>query len=254
MTPAARAAVRAVVTACAASVALSGLAGCYVDVGALRQQTHEYSVPGQVHALVVHSHVGGVHVTGSGSGPVVVTEHLTFRHAAPVTTHRVSAGTLTLGNSCPALETCSVRYDIRVPRTLAVRITDNVGTILLRSLSGPVTAHTNAGGIDLDSLSGPVEATGRAGTILGRDVSSARVTLSMSAGRIDVTFSAPPESLTATMVAGPVSLRVPGTVPYAVSVHASVGRTRVSVTRSPASPHVITASTTTGTVTIAPAP
>ena len=85
-------------------------------------------------------------------------------------------------------------------------------------------------------------------------MSSARVTLSMSAGRIDVTFSAPPVSLTATNIAGPVSLRVPGGVPYAVRAHASVGSTRVSVTRSPASPHVITASTTTGTVTITAAP
>jgi hypothetical protein len=60
--------------------------------------------------------VGGVHVIGGNSGKVSVTEHISFRHTVPVTTHRTAAGILTLDSNCPALETCSVGYDIGVPR------------------------------------------------------------------------------------------------------------------------------------------
>ena len=235
-------------------VAVSTLGGCFVDVGALQQRTHSYSVSGEVQALAVHAHVGGVHITGADSGRIVVTEHLTFRHTAPRTTHHATAGTLTMDSHCPALETCSVGYDITMPRAMTIRVDDNVGTIRLESLSGQVTAHTNAGNIDLGLVSGPVVVTSHAGSILGQNVSSASVTLRLSAGRIDVTFSAPPERLMATATTGSVLLRLPGNVAYAVDARAAVGATRVSVARNPASPHHITAETTTGSVTIEPAP
>ena len=245
---------RLAAVALAAGVAMPLLGGCYVDVGALQQRTRSYSVRGPVQALAVNAHVGGVRVTGGDSGQVLVTEHLNFRHKAPVTTHGSAGGTLTLNSTCPARETCSVRYDITVPRATAVRITDSVGTIRLDSLSGTVIAHTNVGHVDLGSVSGPVEVTGHAGSIVGRNVSSPRSTLRLSAGRIDVTFSVPPASVSATAFAGTVSLRVPGDATYAVHASRSVGSLRVSVTRNAASPHVITARVTTGSVIIEPAP
>jgi hypothetical protein len=150
----ARRTVRTAVVVLAGLVAVSVLAGCAVDVGALQHRTSSYSLSGQLRTLVVNAHVGGVHVTGSDAGKVSVTERISFRGTAPSTTHRAAAGTVTLDSSCPALETCTVGYDITVPRTMTVRVTSNVGEIRLRSLSGQVTAHTNAGNIDLGSVSG----------------------------------------------------------------------------------------------------
>src|ERR1039457_5501197 len=71
-------------------VAMSALAGCYVDVGALQHRTSRYLVSGLVQTLVVNDHVGSVHVIGGDSGRVSVTEH------------RASAGTLPLDSRCPA--------------------------------------------------------------------------------------------------------------------------------------------------------
>jgi hypothetical protein len=250
----ARLAVRAAASVLAGGLAASALAGCYVSVGALQHRTRSYSVAGQVRTVVVNDQVGGIQVTGGSSGTDSVTEHISFKHTAPVSTHRATAGTLVLDSNCPALETCSIGYDITVPRAITIRVDDSVGTIRLDSLSGQVTAHTNAGDIDLGSVSGPVEASGHVGSILGQDVSSADATLRLSAGQIDVTFAAVPASITATVTVGSVTLSVPGGVPYAVNATASVGSIQVRVTRSPASPHVITASTRTGSVTIQPAP
>lgn len=249
-----RAAGLAAAAALAAGLAASLLAGCYVSVGSLQHRTRQYSVSAPVQTLVVNAHVGSVHVTGGGSGRVSVTENITFRHEMPVTTHRASAGTLTLDSKCPALETCGVSYEITVPRAMTVQVTDNVGTISLESLSGDVTAHTNVGTIKLGSVSGPVEVTGNTGSILGQDVSSAHVTLRVSVGKIEVTFSAAPASVSAVSSVGSVTLRVPGTLPYAVTAHASTGSTQVTVSRDPSSSHTITATTKTGSITVEPAP
>jgi DUF4097 and DUF4098 domain-containing protein YvlB len=83
---------------------------------------------------------------------------------------------------------------------------------------------------------------------------SVHATLRLSAGRIDVTFLAVPTAITATTDVGSVTLRLPGNVPYAIKTSASVGSTAVSVTRNPASPHSITVSTRTGSITIEPEP
>lgn len=246
----ARTAIRAAIAVLAGTAALSALAACSVEFGALQHRTTSYSLPGQLRTLVVNAHTGGVHVAGGDSGQVSVTEHIAFRGTAPGTVHRTAGGALTLDSSCPALETCTVSYDIIVPRAMTVGVTSDVGDIRLRSLSGPVTAHANVGDITLNSVSGPVEATGHAVSIRGQDVSSPRATLRASAGTIDVAFSAAPAMVTATSEIGSVTLHVPGGVPYNVTTNVGAGSAHVSVTRSPASPHVITASTRAGWVTI----
>jgi len=233
-------------------MAVSALAGCS-GAGPLQHRTRDYRVGGPVQALVVHGHVGGIRVSGGDGGEVSVTERLRFRGTAPVTTHRVTAGVLTLDSHCPALKGCGVGYDITVPSATAVSVSDNVGTITLRSLSGRLTAHTDAGDINLTSVSGPVEVTGHAGQILGQDVSAPRAVMRLSAGRIDITCSAAPASLTAVSTVGSVTLRVPGGVSYAVHASTVVGSTHVTVPSSPSSPHVITATVTTGAVTVEPA-
>jgi hypothetical protein len=248
-----RTAIRAAIAVLAGTAAVSALAACSVDFGALQHRTSSYSLPGQVRTLVVNAHAGGVHVTGSDSGQVSVTEHIAFRGTAPGTTHRTAAGALTLDSSCPALETCTVSYDITVPRAMTVGVTSDVGDIQLRSLSGQVTAHVGVGDIILGSVSGPVEATGHAVSIRGQDVSSPRAILRSSAGSIDVSFSAAPATVTATSDIGSVTLHVPGSVPYNVTTDVRAGSAHVGVTRSAASPHAITASTRAGWVTIEPA-
>jgi Toastrack DUF4097 len=249
-----RVAMRAAALVLTMGLAAAALTGCYVSVGSLQQRTRSYGVSARVHTLVVHGHVGRIEVTGGSSGTISVTERLSFRHTAPVATHKVTAGTLILDSNCPALESCSVGSDISVPRALAVQVVDNVGTVRLHGLTGPVTAQTSSGTIELDSVSGPVRVSTHAGQILGQDVSSEQAILRLSAGRIDMTFSAAPTVLSATATAGSVTLRVPRGVAYSVHAGTTVGSTVVSVTRSAGSPHVITADTTTGSITIEPSP
>ncbi len=234
---------------CAAALMLSG---CYVDVGALQHHTTSYSVSGPVQTLLVQAHAGNVDVTGDHSSHVSVTEQISYRHTTPQTTHRVSGGTLTLDSNCPAGETCGVAYDVRVPTGMTVKVSADAGEIRLSALAGQVVAHTNAGDIDLSALSGPVEITDHAGSILGKDMSSSRATLSSSVGSIDVSFSAAPDLISAATTVGSVSLHVPGDVPYAVNAHTTIGSVKITVPEDKASAHGIVAHTGTGSITIQP--
>ena len=124
---------KAAVAALAGAMAPSALAGCSVDIWPLQHRTESYSVYGSLRTLVVNAHVGHVQITGGNSGQVSVTEQISFRHNAPVTTHRTAAGTLTVDSSGRALESASVGYIIKVPTTMTVRVSDNAGAVLCRS-------------------------------------------------------------------------------------------------------------------------
>jgi hypothetical protein len=238
-----------------AVLAVSALAGYHASPTPTRQRdTSSYSVPGHVGTLVVTAHLGDVRVTGGPTEAVSVTQHVVFQDRAPTVKHRLAAGTLSLTSHCPAGEFCSVGYDITVPRPTALRITDEFGAVRLSSLVGQVTVTVDAGQIDLSSLSGSVEALTRAGSILGQQMSSPHADLRVSTGEIDVSFSAPPDTISATTDVGAVILRVPNTVAYDVTTNAGVGHIGVSVTQNTAAPRTITTRTDIGSITIEPAP
>ena len=193
-----------------------------------------YTVTSNVTTLTVDT-AGSVTVTGTaGSGPVTVTENPSYSKTPPQTTHTVSGSTLTLGYTCKTQLLCRVSYDIKVPRGTAVHAEGREGSVTLTSLSGPVTART---------VTGLITATGLA---------SPSAVLKSDAGGIDATFTAPPASVQASTDAGTITIAVPGSATYQVSAHAVVGVTTVKVRHAAASPHVITAHSDLGSVTISP--
>lgn len=229
-----------------------GLASCSLRVGAVQHHSSSYTVGSRVTTLVVTNGAGDVRVTGSSSAAVSVTQHVSYHGTPPTTTHRTAAGILTLHGHCPAAETCKVDYAITVPRTTSVRVNDGAGAVTASSLGGSVTVHVNAGKISLSSLAGAVDATTNAGSIGGRHLSSATASLHVSAGHIDVAFTAPPSAVTAATDVGAITVRVPESVQYDVKASATVGTVAVRVSRSAAVSRTITATTKTGSITIEP--
>jgi hypothetical protein len=239
-------------SALAAGALALGFVGCSLSIGGRQHRTNSYTIGSRVTTLIVTGSAGDVHVTGGASTAVSVTEHISFHGTAPTTSHGSAGGTLRLNSHCPAAETCTVDYTVTVPRTTTVRVTDAAGSVSLGSLAGPVTVHLNAGKISLNSLAGSVDATSNAGSIRGQRLSSADASMHVSAGEIDVAFSAPPAAITAITDVGDITVRVPDTVQYHVTASATVGDVRVSVSRSTAATRTINASTKTGSITIEP--
>ncbi|MCL2583353.1 MAG: hypothetical protein FWE35_12950 [Streptosporangiales bacterium] len=234
--------------AAAAGAAVMMLAGCssvssslkqagtslkQVGAGARSGPPKTYSV-GHVTMVAVDT-AGTITVTGtSGSGPVKVTESASYSKTPPATSHKVAGSALTLGYTCKTEILCSVDYDITVPRGTAVQAKGREGTITLNSLSGPVTAKTVTGLISANGLTSP----------------SAR--LQADEGGIDASFSSAPASVNASTNAGSIVLSVPNSAAYRIKSDALVGVGNVSVRRSPTSPHVITAHSDLGGITIDP--
>lgn len=239
-------------SALAAGAFVIGLASCAVSIGGLQHHTNSYTIRSRVNTLVVTDQAGDVHITGGTSDAISVTEDISFHGTAPASTHGTAGGVLSLDSNCPVAETCTVSYSITAPLATSVRVTAGAGVVTLGSLAGPVTVHVNAGRISLSSLAGPVDATTSAGSISGQHLSAASASLHVSAGGIDVTFTAPASEITATTDVGAITLRVPGTVQYDVTASATVGNVHVAVPRGSAAAHRITASTKTGSITIEP--
>jgi len=228
----------AVIGACCGAAAPLVLAGCQ-PLSQFGATTHNppataYTVTGRVTTLVIKGGSGSIDVTGGNRGTVGVSEHASYGKTAPTVTHVISGTTLTLSYSCPSEFVCGVSYDVQVPRGVAVQVSTAAGPITLTSLAGPVSARTSAG------------------LITGISLSSPTATLKSNAGGINATFSAAPSSVHATTNVGPISLAVPGSAAYQVSTHAYVGSSTVTVPKSASSPHVISANSDLGSITISP--
>jgi hypothetical protein len=214
------------------------LAGCgalgKAGLGAHNPPAKAYTVAGRVTAVVVDGGSGSVDVTGTARTDVSVSQQVTYSSTPPAASHVLRGTTLTLSYSCPTELLCGVSYQLQVPRGVAVSVS------------------TSAGAVTLTSLAGTVSARAVAGLITAVDLRAAVASFTTNAGGILATFSVAPRSVTAKTNVGPITLTVPGSVAYKVAAHTVVGATTVTVHRSAASAHSITASSDLGSVSVSP--
>src|SRR5450755_4032368 len=107
--------------------------------------TYHFSVPVPVSTLVVNDQQGNVTVTGTDSSSVQITARASA-HTGPALhwTHQLpSRGVGNVGYRLPRwcsadTRTCpEIDFDIRVPRSTAVRVDDGAGNTSLIDLAGP---------------------------------------------------------------------------------------------------------------------
>ena len=217
---------------------LSVLAGCgtlkQIGAGSHNAPASSYTVSAHITTVVINGGAGSIDVTGGSRHTVLVSQQASYSTKAPTVTHTVSGSTLTLGYICPSQLVCSVSYTLRVPRGVAVRAGTAAGSVTLTSLGGPVTAKTDAGLITANGLTSPT------------------ADLKSNAGGIVATFTAAPGSVRATTNIGAITLNVPGSASYKIDTHTYVGSSTVTVRKDAGSPHVISASSDLGSITISP--
>ena len=186
--------------------------------------------------MIVISHVGDITVIGGGltTSAATVTQEADYSSSPPATSRTISGKTLTVTYTCPVQLVCGVAYIVRVPRDVTVQATAGAGAIRLTGLGGRVTAKADVGSIAATGLTGSV------------------VSLTTDVGGISATFAATPTTVQAMTRVGGITLRVPGTVSYKVSVDAHLGKATVSIPQSSSSPHAIAVTDDVGTVLIGP--
>lgn len=220
---------------CAVAIAVAGCGALkQVGAGSHTAPAKTLTFSARLTTLVIDGGTS-ITVTGSSRGTVLVSQQSSYTKTAPVTAHRIAGTTLTLSYTCPGELVCGVTYNVQVPRGMAVQASSHAGAITLTSLAGAVTAQTDAG------------------LITATDLRSLTAQLRSNAGGIVASFSAPPVSVRASTRLGPISIIVPGSVAYRIDTHTYVGASNVTVRKSAASAHVITASSDLGSITIGPA-
>lgn len=230
---------RAAALAAAVFLVVPAAAGC----SALRQfgadshtaPAQNFTITAHITTVVINGGAASITVTGSNRKTVLVSQQPYYSKKPPATVRRLSGTTLTLSYNCSSGGICGVAYDVRVPSGVAVRADSAAGTITITSVSGAVSAQTGAG------------------LITATDLSSPTVQLKSNAGGIVAAFSAAPASVQASTNIGPISMTLPGSVSYKINTHTLVGTSNISVPKSASSPHVISASSDLGSITIGPA-
>jgi hypothetical protein len=189
-----------------------------------------------VRTLIVQTGAGDVSLTSAPAGGAVVvnTSQTKSLFKPKVRSRMTGAGTLVLTASCPNQLGCGVRYDLSVPPDVAVRVSAGFGAIHATGLASTssIQLGTTAGGIDANGLNAP------------------DIRLSTGLGDLTAVVTEPTRRLTASTVAGGLSLTVPD-VPYALHASSGVGHVSdgaVQVDR--AATHSIDARSSLGNVTI----
>jgi hypothetical protein len=200
-----------------------------------RTETHEYAGP--ITAVTVEATTGSITVHPGGAGsPVRVTSRLTWSFGEATSVEEVTDGRLDVearcGNTLVGL--CQVGYDVTVPPGIPLVLGTHTGTIDATGLTGDLTATTHTGSVEL------------------RDLRSHRVEATTSTGSVELSFAAPPESVTAETSTGSVDVALPGGLSYDVTAATSTGSTDVSVPTDPSAGRHVRAHTSTGSVDVHP--
>lgn len=222
--------------ACAALAAVGGCGALkQIGAGAHTGQAENFTITARITTVVIEGGASSITVTGSERDTIAVSQQPSYSKTPPATSRRVTGTTLTLSYGCTAQLVCGVAYDVQVPRGVAVLASTRAGAITLTSLSGDVSAQTDAG------------------LITANDLGPGAARLKSNAGGIIAAFSAAPGSVSASTNIGSISLTLPGAESYQVHTHTYVGSSHVTVRKDAASPHVITASSDLGSITISAA-
>lgn len=229
--------VLAAVAATSAGLSLAAQAAPLPD----NTKTITAPVSSQVRAVVADVDSGNVAVKAGSTPGVVAVQHWLL--VAPTTTVSESNGVLTVTSRCPSLtpppvqipvpqNNCYVDVTITVPPAVAVRATTGAGSISTTGMSGDEQLRTGAG------------------NVVARGLSAAKVTASTGAGSISVVLTEAADALRMSTGAGNITAQVPAGA-YAVTTSTGSGRVRLDgVTRSASSPHLISASTGSGSITL----
>jgi hypothetical protein len=189
---------------------------------------------------------------GSGSR-IVVAGTLRGSLARPAFSSRPAASGLALHSSCRLgfVGSCTMTYDISVPRGLPVSLADATGDLTVSGLSGQVTLSDGSGDISASALSGSVRLSDGSGDIAVTGLAGTDVTGTEGTGDITLTFSKVPLEVDVTAATGDITLILPrGPTTYQVHASSATGDVGDTLERAPSSPHVIVASSGSGDVSI----
>jgi Putative adhesin len=242
------------ITALALAVTATSLTIAACGSGATTHERHSFGFGGA--GLVIDDTSSDLQVV-PGNGPgIEVQRWLTGTAAKPGhATWTLSGNTLRLSIDCAGLVfSCGSRFEVAVPRAVAVTINSGNNTDTVSGLSSPVTVVGDQGGVNVSGVSGVLRVSTGSGSVSATAVRSAAVSVSTDQGGVDLSFAAVPRSVEVRCSSGSATVRLPAAGhQYRVLVSSGTGSASSKVKNSPASASVVRVSSGSGGAAVLPA-
>ncbi|MEV3853244.1 DUF4097 family beta strand repeat-containing protein [Streptomyces sp. NPDC050095] len=158
---------------------------------------------------------------------------------------------LTLRMHCRGIVTdCSARHRVEVPRGVAVVVKDGDGSVRASGFEKGLDITTSDGSVHVENVTGPLRLHSADGSVHASGVDARQVSVRTSDGSADIALRTVPDRVDVRSADGSLTLTVPGATTYRVTAGSADGSVHVSVPRDTRSPHVISARTQDGKVTL----
>ena len=237
--------------ATAALIVLVSLAGCGASADDARSERRGFGPVGD--RLTIVKDQGDLDIRPADVDEVQITRRLdrwALIGGDPTATWKLTGDRLTLATDCGTLVGgCQVRYQVLVPRSLALSIEGDNGTI---SVTGPSTAlsiRTTNGAITVTGATGPLDLRTESGELRSSATRSERVSATSQNGRVALAFAAAPQQVAARTENAEVNITVPRTA-YKITTATDSGDVHANLPEDAAAPRSITARTDSGAITL----
>jgi hypothetical protein len=238
-------------------------------VGAV-ERTNSQVIPGPIDQLVVDADGGEITVVPSFGDSVRVSSVVKGSIHTPRPHAFREGNTVRLNGKCPDISfgPCQARITIYVPRDTPVEVhsgsgdltasglTGRVyletgsGDVTATGLSGPSELRTGSGDVDARGLSGATQLNTGSGDVTADDLASRNVTAETSSGDVSLNFRLGPTDVEASTSSGDVQIAVPRGDAYHVMADPGSGDQQVDVKTDPDATSTLSASTSSGDVTV----
>jgi hypothetical protein len=225
-----------------------------VELIAHEERTERFTVPAAtVDRLLVENDTGSVTIVGTDTDEISVEAEVSdgLRHTG--FRREMVGSTLELHGSCPVLGSmwCRVTYRIEVPLDLTIEVDADDGRVGASNLDGDLRINSDNGSIELSDISGTITVDSDNGRITGRDLTSSVTNADTNNGRIELSYSEAPDTVTASGDNGSIEILVPEIDSgYHITADSSNGGDDILVNNNPESPHTITLETDNGSITV----
>ncbi|MFC8126475.1 DUF4097 family beta strand repeat-containing protein [Streptomyces sp. NPDC057302] len=175
---------------------------------------------------------------------------------SPKVTWAMDGDRLTLRVKCSGVfADCSAKHRIEVPRGVALKVENEDGHVSADGLREPLSIRTEDGSVKVRDVTGPLTLDSVDGAVDATGVRSPRVRATSKDGAVRLTLASVPDRVEARSTDGAVTIEVPGKnggrdVSYDVATRTADGAVDVSVPRDSGSPHLVSARSEDGKVTV----
>ncbi|WP_051301039.1 DUF4097 family beta strand repeat-containing protein [Actinomadura rifamycini] len=234
-----------------APLLLAALAGCGASADDARPERRSFGPVGD--RLTIVKDEGDLDVRPADVDRVQITRRFdrwALVGGEPAASWELNGDRLTLATDCGALiGGCAVRYEVLVPRGLALRVEGDNGRVSATGLTAALGIRTTSGAIAVTGAAGPLDLRTENGEVRSSSTRSEQVSAASQNGGVALSFATAPRRVAVTTENGEVSVAVPRTA-YKVTATSGSGDVRADVPEDAAAPRSITARTDSGAITL----